>query len=36
MLKKRVIVKTKANVDFELQIKQWNSHNTIIKLLFLS
>ena len=32
--KKRFIVKTSTNVDFELQIKQWNSHNTIIKVLF--
>ena len=34
MLKKRVIVKTTTNVDFELQFKQWNSHNAIIKVLF--
>ena len=32
--KKRVVVKTSTNVDFELQIKQWNSHNTIFKVLF--
>ena len=32
--KERVIVKITTNVNFELQIKQWNSHNTIIKFLF--
>ena len=32
--KKRVIAKTTTNVKFELQIKQWNSYNTIIKVLF--
>ena len=34
MLKKLIIAKTTTNVSFELQIKQWNSHNTIIKDLF--
>ena len=32
--KKRFIAKTTTNVNFELQIKQWNSYNTIIKVLF--
>ena len=32
--KKRVIVKTTTNVDFDLQIKQRNSHKTFIKVLF--
>ena len=32
--KKRVIAKIKTNVNFELQIKQWNSYNTIIIVLF--
>ena len=31
--KERVIVKITTNVNFELQIKQWNSHNTFIKFL---
>ena len=32
--KERVIVKITTNVNFELKIKQWNSYNTVIKVLF--